>query len=65
MGVKEQIYNWYSVMTDPRMDGFNGWACKQKIYETKMLCEKLLQTDGCPTYHGEEEWLAEKLKEEL
>ncbi len=29
-------------MTDPRIDGFNGFACKQKIYEVKMECERLL-----------------------
>ena len=41
--IKEQLYQWYGVMTDPRIDGFNGFACKQKIYEIKMECEKILQ----------------------
>jgi hypothetical protein len=50
-------------MTDARIDGFNGWACKQKIYEIKMECERLLQQDKCPTYAGEEEWLQEKREE--
>ncbi len=59
-GIKEQIDQWYGVMTDPRIDGFNGWACKQKIYEIKMACEKLLQNPDCPTYGGEDEWLEEQ-----
>jgi len=61
--IKEQLYQWYGVMTDARIDGFNGWACKQKIYEIKMECERLLQQDKCPTYAGEEEWLQEKREE--
>lgn len=61
--IKEQLYQWYGVMTDPRIDGFNGFACKQKIYEIKMECERLLEQNGCPTYSGEEEWLQEKREE--
>ena len=30
--IKEQLWQWFGVMTDQRIDGFNGWACKQKIY---------------------------------
>ncbi len=59
-GIEEQLDQWYGVMTDPRIDGFNGWACKQKIYQVKMACEKLLQKQGTPTYSGEEEWLEEQ-----
>lgn len=58
--IKEQLYQWFGVMTDPRIDGFNGFACKQKIYEIKFECERLLQSDKCPTYAGEEEWLQEQ-----
>jgi len=61
--IKEQLYQWYGVMTDPRIDGFNGWGCKQKIYEIKMECERLLEQPDCPTYAGESEWLAEKREE--
>ena len=61
--IKEQLYQWYGVMTDPRIDGFNGWGCKQKIYEIKMECERLLQQEDCPKYSGEEEWLQEKRDE--
>lgn len=59
-GIEEQLDQWYGVMTDPRIDGFNGWACKQKIYQVKMACEKLLQKKDTPTYSGEEEWLEEQ-----
>ena len=61
--IKEQLYQWFHVMTDPRIDGFNGFACKQKIYEIKFECERLLDSDRCPTYAGEEEWLQEKGEE--
>jgi len=61
--IKEQLYQWYGVMTDPRIDGFNGWGCKKKIYEIKMECERLLEQHDCPTYAGEDEWLQEKRDE--
>ena len=50
-------------MTDPRIDGFNGFGCKKKIYEIKMECERLLQQEDCPHYAGEDEWLQEKRDE--
>jgi len=58
--IKEQLYQWYGVMTDPRIDGFNGWGCKQKIYEIKMECDRLLTRDDCPTYVDEDKWLEEQ-----
>ena len=58
--IKEQLYQWFGVMTDPRIDGFNGFACKQKIYEVKWECERILESEKCPTYAGEEEWIAEQ-----
>ncbi len=58
--IKEQLWQWYGVMTDQRIDGFNGWACKQKIYEIKMECERLLNNPNCPSYSGEDEWLQEQ-----
>ena len=61
--IKEQLYQWYGVMTDPYIDGFNGFGCKQKIYEIKMECERLLEHPDCPTYTGEDEWLEEKRQE--
>lgn len=61
--INEQLYQWYHVMVDPRIDGFNGWACKQKIYAVKFECERILTQKDCPTYAGEEEWLKERLEE--
>lgn len=56
--IKEQLWQWEGVMNDPRIDGFNGWGCKQKIYEVKFFIDKIL--DNAPKYAGEEEWLEEK-----
>lgn len=61
--IKEQLYQWFGVMTDPRIDGFNGFACKQKIYEVKWECERILESDKCPTYAGEQEWIQEQIED--
>ena len=61
--IKEQLYLWFGVMTDPRIDGFNGFACKQKIYEVKWECERILESDKCPTYAGEQEWIQEQIED--
>ena len=56
--IKQQLHQWFGVMTDPRIDGFNGWGCKQKIYEVLFACQEYI--DKAPTYSGEQEWLDEK-----
>lgn len=56
--VKDQIYQWFDVTQDPRMDGFNGWVCKQKLYEIKFYLDELMSK--CPEYSGEAEWLEEQ-----
>ena len=56
--VKDQLYQWYDVTKDPRVDGFNGWGCKQKLYEIKFYLDELIKQ--CPTYAGEDEWLEEQ-----
>ena len=56
--VKEQIWQYQYVCTDPRMDGFVGFDCKQRLYEIKFAVDEALAK--CPAYHGEEEWLEEK-----
>lgn len=58
--INEQLYQWYHVMTDPRIDGFNGWGCKKKLYQVKFELERLLNNPKCPTYSGEKEWLEEQ-----
>ena len=37
--VKEQLDQWQGVMHDPNIDGFNGFGCKQKIYQVKKNCQ--------------------------
>ena len=56
--IKEQLWQWEGVMHDPMIDGFNGWGCKQKIYEVLFACQEYI--DKAPTYSGEQEWLDEK-----
>lgn len=56
--MKEQLWQWEGVMHDPHIDGFNGWGCKQKIYEVYFQAKEALEK--APKYSGEEEWLEEK-----
>lgn len=56
--IKEQLWQWDGVMHDPHIDGFNGWGCKQKIYEVLFQCQEYI--DNAPTYSGEKEWLEER-----
>ena len=57
--IKDQLDQWYFVMTDPNIDGFNGWGCKQKIYEVRERIHELLSREDCPTYVYEEKYLEE------
>ena len=50
-------------MHDPNIYGFNGWGCKQKIYQVLWQAQKAIK--DAPTYHGEEEWLLEHKKKEI
>jgi len=56
--IKEQLWQWFDVTQDPMIDGFNGWGCKQKLYEIKFVLDDYLER--CPHYHGEDEWLEEQ-----
>ena len=56
--VKDQISQYKYVCTDPRIDGFVGWDCKQKLYEIKFAVDQALSE--CPEYSLEEEWLEEQ-----
>ena len=31
--IKNQLEQWRGVMHDPNIDGFNGFACKQNLYQ--------------------------------
>jgi len=61
--IKKQLYQWYHVMTDPRIDGFNGFACKKKIWEIRDECNRILEQEDCPVYYEEDLYL-DKLREE-
>jgi hypothetical protein len=47
-------------MHDPNLDGYIGWACKQKLYYTLWAVQDALK--DAPVYHGENEWLGEQTK---
>lgn len=47
--------------TDPRMDGFITWTCKQDMYKIKWAVDEMLSK--MPTYSVEEEFLEEHKKE--
>jgi len=48
----------YFATTDPRMDGFVTWGCKQDLYRVKFALDEMLKK--CPAYAGETEWLEEQ-----
>jgi hypothetical protein len=56
-----QLQRIYFATTDPRMDGFVTWGCKQDLYRVQFALEDMMKR--CPKYHGEEEWLEERQKE--
>ena len=49
--------------TDPRMDGYVTWGCKQDLYQILWHVESCLRQ--CSTYAGEEEYLQKHSKEEV
>lgn len=51
----------YLAGTNPRMDGFTTWPCKQDLYRIKWAVDEML--DNMPTYSVEDEFLAEHEKE--
>ena len=59
--VKEQLDQWKGVMHDRNIDGFNGYACKQKILEVLWHAEKCLE--NAPRYHGEQDWIVRREEE--
>ena len=53
-----ELEKCYWATTDPRMDGFTTWRCKQDLYRVQFALEHMLKK--CPTYAPEETWLAEQ-----
>jgi hypothetical protein len=61
--VEDQIRRMYWACTDPKMDGFVTWGCKQDLYRVKFLVDELLKK--CPTYSVEADWLREQEAEKI
>ena len=61
--VETQLQRMYWACTDPKMDGFVTWGCKQDLYRVKFLVDELLKK--CPEYSVEEEWLREREAEKI
>ena len=51
--IKNQLEQWKGVMHDPNIDGFNGFACKQKIQKVLEAAQAALV--DAPKYAGEDE----------
>ena len=56
----QDLYKCYYATTDPRMDGYTTWPCKQDLYRVKFELDSMLKK--CPTYAPEQEWLEEHNK---
>jgi hypothetical protein len=62
--IVEEIRKISWAATDPRMDGFVTWGCKQDLYQLKWLIEQEL--DKCSTYGGlEDEYVKKHEQKEL
>ena len=59
--ITTELQKIYYATTDPRMDGFVTWSCKQDLYRVKFALEDMLAK--CPTYSVEAEWLEQRDKE--
>ena len=58
-----ELEKCYYATTDPRMDGFTTWRCKQDLYRVQFALEDMLK--NCPNYAGEQEWLEEREKDKM
>lgn len=47
--------------SNPRLDGFTTWTCKQDLYRIKWAVDEMLSKMS--TYEGEKEFLEEHQKE--
>ena len=59
--IKTEISKISWAESDPRMDGFVTWGCKQELYEILWYVEEKLRK--CSTYAGEDNFLKEHDKE--
>ena len=58
--VEEELRWLTDLMNDDRMDGFNKFGAKQKLYKIKWTVENALK--DAPTFTGEEDWVKENSK---
>jgi hypothetical protein len=61
--IENQLQRIYYACSDPRMDGFVTWGCKQDLYRVKFLVDELLKK--CPNYSVEAKWLEELEKQKV
>jgi hypothetical protein len=59
--IKTEISKISWAESDPRMDGFVTWGCKQELYEILWYVEEKLRK--CSNYAGEDDFLKEHDKE--
>jgi hypothetical protein len=60
--IKNEISKISWAESNPRMDGFVTWGCKQDLYEILWFVEEKLRR--CSTYTGEEDFLQEHEKKQ-
>ena len=53
--IEQEIWKIKWAATDPRMDGFVTWGCKQDLILLKYYIEDML--DQCSMYVGEQEFI--------
>ena len=53
--IEQEIWKIKFAATDPRMDGFTTWGCKQDLIRLKYYIEDALE--DCSTYVGEQEFV--------
>ena len=58
-----ELQKCYWATTDPKMDGFTTWRCKQDLYRVQFALEDMLK--NCPVYATEQEWLEEREKDKM
>ena len=53
--IEQEIWKIKWAATDPRMDGFTTWGCKQDLILLKYFIDEMLS--DCSTYVGEQEFI--------
>lgn len=53
--IEQEICKITYAATDPRMDGFTTWPCKQDLIRLKYFIED--QLEQCSTYAGEDKFV--------